>query len=422
MSSDTPAAAQADEPKPATPQSAKPAPPARARLFGVAALAALTAGGYLYWKLQQQAAQPPALAPYESSETTAITEPPGDLATAPEVTPAAPAVAPEAALGTPPPDTESPAALEIAAPEVAAPTAESVDPVDDAASTAGPPPLAEQALVERLAELEATVAALARSTRGGTGDAGVLAIAEAGDLVALAEQRLQLARDTSGAMAALRLAISRLASGEFPAPRRALLADLAALEAFRDVDVAGLSADLAALAHGALGLRVAGPAPLAATAPPPVEDWRSLLAAVWTSLRGLVEVREADDTRDPLLNPAHAALARQQLALDLSAARIAVLQRDPQALRAALTPAIDALTAGFDVTDPAVAAALTRLRELAEIDLAPPLPSLARSVDALAAAPTATTAPPPPPAAPAETLPWQAPAETVTAPAEETAL
>jgi hypothetical protein len=347
-----------------------------------------------------------------------------DFDAAPRQVPAAPEDASDVApsVASPPPVESSPAESFAAAPD-APPTEPAVEePPSLAGDLPMPPPelapeptpaepVAEdalmppadiapmgpdhEALLARIAELETTVAELAAAPPPLTADASALAIAEAGDLVALAEQRLALARDVSGATAALRLAASRLASGEFPAQRRAILADLAALEAFRDVDVAALAAELASLARQAVRLPLAGPAPLAdATAPTPVTGWRELLAAVWSALRGLVEVREADATRDPLLNPAHAALARQQLALDLTAARVAILQRDAGELRAALGPALDALRTQFDAGDAAVAAALQRLQALGTQDLAPPLPSLARSVDALAVAPPATSPPP----------------------------
>lgn len=397
MSSDKPAAPAAESTTSPAKSAAARTGRGRIRLLVALALAASAAGGYLYWKLQQD------------TRPSAVS----DFDTAPRDMPAAPPVAS-------PPPVELPAeSVEAADEPTAAPAEPGPEeppslagdlPMPAPEPEAGPtvetppaPPLElapvapdHEALLARIAELETTVAELAAAPPPLTADASALAIAEAGDLVALAEQRLGLARDLNGATAALRLAASRLASGEFPAQRRAILADLAALEAFHDVDVAALAAELASLARQAVRLPLAGPTPLPddATAPTPVTGWREVLAAVWSALRGLVDVREADATRDPLLNPAHAALARQQLALDLTAARVAILQRDAGELRAALGPALDALQTQFDAGDAAVAAALQRLQALGTQDLAPPLPSLARSVDALAVAPPATSPPP----------------------------
>ncbi|MGE3774803.1 MAG: uroporphyrinogen-III C-methyltransferase [Gammaproteobacteria bacterium] len=420
MSSDTSPSVPnppATDAKKETPPPPKPAPArrgTRGRLIAIAALAAVIAGGYLYWKLQQQATRPPIVAQYEAPDVGVVDTVPTTPDAAPtdtpswpaaEVEPAAPADEPQRDLASEIADADIEAPLDLAPPDT--PTASPVMPA---------PAAVPVEIERRIAALESRVATLA--TVPSTGDAQALALNAAGELVALAEQRLLLARDTSGALAALRLAVSRLASGEYPVQRRALLADLAALEAFRDVDVAALAAELADLARDAPALRLAAPAPLAPVAPPaPVEGWRSLFAAIWASLRELVEVRDADETRDPLLNPAHAALARQQLALDLSAARVAVLQRDATAFRAALTPAIDELAGRFDAADPAVANALMRLRAMREVDLAPALPGLARSVDALAAAPAAAA---PQAALPASPPPL--PPAMPDAPAAETAL
>ncbi len=424
MSSDTPSSAPtppAPDAKKDTPPPPKPAPRGtRGRLIAVAALAAVTAGGYLYWKLQQQAMRPPALGRYETVDTATLDSAP----VAPE-TALAPA---ESAVPPAPPERDAAAASthdasdEVTPFETPSPGVLVPAPLESA-------PAAMAADIEgRVAALETQLATLAAARIAM--DAQALALGAAGELVALAEQRLLLARDTSGAMAALRLAASRLASGEFPAQRRALLADLAALEAFRDVDVTALAAELATFARAAPTLHFAALAPLAAAATPtPVEGWRGVVAAVWASLRGLVEVRDADETRDPLLNPAHAALARQQLALDLSAARVAVLERDATAFRAALSPAIEDLAGRFDPLDPVVASTLARLRAMSEVDLAPLLPTLTRSVDALAAAPVvsvptavSSALPPGQPALP-DALPAPQPApELPDAPAAETAL
>lgn len=429
MSSDTPSSA----PTPPAPDAKKDSPPPpkpvprsmRGRLIAFAALAAVTAGGYLYWKLQQQAIRPTALARYEAADTAALDSAPE----APET-----ALAPAAEMQTESAILPAPLESDAAATsthdasddtmQVEAPSAEALVPAPREPAPATMAPDIER----RVATLEAQLATLAAAPT--VMDAQALALGAAGELVALAEQRLLLARDTRGAMAALRLAAARLASGEFPVQRRALLADLAALEAFRDVDVTALAAELAAFARAAPALHFAAPAPLAAAATPtPVEGWRGVIAAVWTSLRGLVEVRDADETRDPLLNPAHAALARQQLALDLSAARVAVLERDATSFRAALSPAIEELAGRFDLSDPVVASTLARLRAMNEVDLALLLPTLTRSVDALAAAPMvpAPTAIPssPPPVLP-DALPAPQPAPTLpdapAAPAAGTAL
>lgn len=356
------------------------APPSRPRrrlpLIAFALAAAVAAGGSLYWRVRTQPV--PALAP--PPEAMSATAPGGLPAPVPP-----PAPGPEPS--PPPPETADAAAQ--APPTEAVPlpdTEESIaaNPFDEALEPPSPQPAADDALAARITELELAVAALAE--RPGTAGTGSLALADVEGLVALAEQRLALARDVEGAAAALRVAVSRLAGAETRALRDALADDLATLHAFRDVDVAALAAELAACSRAALGYPLAGLPPAAVEAPPPATGgWHGLAAAIWRSLRGLVEIRDADEASDPLLNPAHAALARQQLAVDIAAARVAVLARDAGGLRAALAPAMEALARDFDVADPAAGATLARLRAIAEIDLQPALPSLARSAEALAA-------------------------------------
>lgn len=382
MNSDT-----ADTQPPAAPAAAPVAassPRRRTSLIALALLAAIGAGVYQYWRMQQQPV--PGFEPLPEPEHALATpdldaanpadarpgQPSPGRETPPADLPATSPVAADAPLPLPAPAVETPSP----APVLPTPTVQPERPDDPRAGVTA-------ALQVRVTELEAAVAALAMREAPGT-SAGQLVLDEVAGLVALAEQRLQLARDVAGAASALRLALTRLSGGEFTSLRDALVDDSAALGAFRDVDVAALAAELATLARQAPGFALAGPPPPAAEAPAAAATgWRGLLLAVWQSLRSLVEVRDAAEAADPLLNPAHAALARQQLALDLSAARIAVLLREAGGLRAALDPAITQLERHFDGGDPAVRAALTRLREIAGLDIAPALPSLARSLDAL---------------------------------------
>lgn len=371
----------------AQPSAAPPAEPSAASsprrgipLIGFALVAAIGVGAWLYWRVQQQPV--PGFEPLPEPEHALVAPAPDEAA------PPAGEADPADERPLQASDSSAPPASEVAA-ETSVDDAPLPLPAEEP-----PPPVPVQpvptlqpevaaALQARITELEAAVAALATRPAPATSGRRIV-LDEVAGLVALAEQRLQLARDVAGAVSALRLAATRLTGADFMFLRDALADDLAALGAFRDVDVAALGAELAGLARQAPGFALAGPRPLAAEAPAaPATGWRGVLAAVWQSLRELVEVRDSAEAADPLLNPAHAALARQQLALDLSAARIAVLLRDAGGLRAALDPAIGQLERHFDGADPAVRTALARLREIAGLDIAPALPSLARSVDAL---------------------------------------
>ena len=111
-----------------------------------------------------------------------------------------------------------------------------------------------------------------------------------------------------------------------------------------------------------------------------------MLAAIWGDLRQLVEIRPAGPALDPLLDPLGAALLRRQLHVELGAVQLAVLARDAPARSAGIEAARATLVAGFASADPQVMGCLTRLNVLANVNLAPPIPTLQESLTALAMA------------------------------------
>ena len=266
---------------------------------------------------------------------------------------------------------------------------------EQAAAGAAPPVTdpAQTALATHVAALDAQLAALTRTLDAQPKPVPLtldtLALVEATALAALAEQRLLLARDVAGATAALQLAQSRVAP-QAPLVALAITHDVARLAAFQDADLVGQAAELAAFARAsvqwplAAGLAAAAPAPDAAA--PALHGWRAVLAAIWGDLRQLVEIRPAGPALDPLLDPLGAALLRRQLHVELGAVQLAVLARDAPARSAGIEAARATLVAGFASADPQVMGCLTRLNVLANVNLAPPIPTLQESLTALAMA------------------------------------
>jgi len=265
-----------------------------------------------------------------------------------------------------------------------------------AAARAAPPVTdpAQTALATQVAALEAQLGGLTRTLAAQPKPVPLtldtLALVEATALAALAEQRLLLARDVAGATAALQLAQSRVAP-QAPLVALAITHDVARLAAFQDADLVGQAAELAAFARAsvqwplAAGLAAAaGPDP--DTAAPAMHGWRAVLAAMWGDLRQLVEIRRAGTALDPLLDPLGAALLRRQLSVELGAVQLAVLARDAPARSAGIEAARATLVAGFASADPQVMGCLTRLNVLANVNLAPPIPTLQESLTALAMA------------------------------------
>ena len=264
-----------------------------------------------------------------------------------------------------------------------------------AAERAAPPAIdpAQTALATHVAALEAQLGALTRrldaQPKPQPLTLDTLALVEATALAALAEQRLLLARDVAGATAALQLAQSRVAP-QAPLVALAITHDVARLAAFQDADLAGQAAEIAAFARAsvqwplAAGLAaVVGPDPAPDAAAPAAHGWRAVLAAMWRDLRQLVEIRRAGPALDPLLDPLGAALLRRQLSVELGAVQLAVLARDAPARSAGIEAARATLVAGFASADPQVMGCLTRLNALANVALAPAIPTLQESLTAL---------------------------------------
>ena len=219
-------------------------------------------------------------------------------------------------------------------------------------------------------------------------------LAEVEYLLRIANQRLQLQRDLKTAQLALQTADARLlelADPQFLNVREQLARELESLRAVAPVDVDGISAKLAALMETIDELVVQGskyqPAEKAETVgsgtATTVQDWRELPALLWSSLSGLFRIREHDMPVSPMLPPEREYFLRENLRLQLSAARLALLRDDNVQYRATLTTAIDWLGANFSAEDAHVNELLQQLEQLSAIDVAPQLPDISASLHLL---------------------------------------
>lgn len=219
-------------------------------------------------------------------------------------------------------------------------------------------------------------------------------LAEAGYLMRLANERLQLMGDVPTAVAALTAADHRLRDLADPGltpVRKQLAGEIAALKAVAQPDIAGAALQLEGLAAqvdqlntgvAKLGATLAGTAP-AAQAGAAGEGWRQALDGVWKQLRTLVVIRRHDRPVRPLLSPEQEALVREVLLLKLAAARAALVNRDQQLFHGSIQSAQAWLQARFDVHDAAVASMLAELGKLAALKVRPALPDISGSLRAL---------------------------------------
>ena len=211
-------------------------------------------------------------------------------------------------------------------------------------------------------------------------------------LLTAASHRLTLERDVDRALAALQMAAARLE--EIPDPRLApvrgqLAADLDRLqEAAQGPSLADLILSLSDLAKQAAALplkpvrpAVAPSGPAEAEGPETASWWRRALRALRQELKGLVVISRSGASA--VLLPKEAYFLRQNLRLQIEAARLALLLKDGQQFQASLGACRDWLREHFDLGDPAARAALAMLDAAAATDLERAVPSVSRSLQAL---------------------------------------
>src|SRR4051812_9847182 len=168
-------------------------------------------------------------------------------------------------------------------------------------------------------------------------------LAEIEQVLAIASQQLQLARNVRAALLALQLAEGRLARADRPqfAPiRRALARDIERLKAAPAIDFPALALRLDNLIASVDSLPLAFDErieqPGAQKEAPPTADrgfFARLGAEVWSELSQLVVVRRMGPAEPPLLPPSQAYFVRENLRLRLLNARGSLLARDEAGYR-----------------------------------------------------------------------------------------
>src|SRR5690242_12353530 len=218
-------------------------------------------------------------------------------------------------------------------------------------------------------------------------------LAEIEQVLAIAQQQLQLARNVRAALLALELAESRLARADRPqfAPiRRALARDIERLKAAPTVDFAAMAMRIDYVIASIDGLPLAfeermernGVAPSDA----PVAE-RGFLARlggeVWNEISQLVVVRRMGAAEPPLLPPSQAYFVRENLRLRLLNARASLLARDEAGYREDLRMAQRWIQRYFDPRSKQTAEALNQLKQLSSTTVSFELPSINESLEAV---------------------------------------
>jgi uroporphyrin-3 C-methyltransferase len=216
-------------------------------------------------------------------------------------------------------------------------------------------------------------------------------LSEIEQVLAIAQQQLQLSGNVRAALLALQLAESRLARSDRPqfAPvRRALARDIERLKLVPELDLPGLAQRLDQLIASVDALPLAfeerAERPGKAARPAEEEGLLARLGAqMWKELRALVVVRKIEAPEPPLLAPSQAYFVRENLKLRLLNARVGLLARNEAGYREDLRVAQAWIQRYFDARSKAGQAALGQLKALSASRISFEPPSLAESLDAV---------------------------------------
>lgn len=225
-------------------------------------------------------------------------------------------------------------------------------------------------------------------------------VAEAEYLLRVGNHRLTLMGDPATALQALKAADERLsATGDlgWASVRDLIAREITQLSALPKVDLAGISAELAALSDqvGQLPLQNEGVSLVAMR--PGSEEVPALGAAddefnpqqvlddLWRGFKSMLVIRSHDKPVSAMLPPEQHYFLLQNLRLKLEAAKAALMGRNQSLYEDNLLAAAAWTGAYFKAADPAVVGFRQQLEELAQRDVAPELPDISGSLRELQA-------------------------------------
>ncbi len=223
-------------------------------------------------------------------------------------------------------------------------------------------------LPARMSTLESTVASLAGVSKSAR-DTWLLAEAEY--YMQIANAQLQLANNPELATLALGMADERVVQLSDPAlidVRRAISDELAALDVMEKPDIAGTTLTLASLARVVESLPVNSAAKADGDDEPAVDEQESGVGRAWSSMKnamsGLVKVTPPEQEKLALLTPDGEQFLRNNLALQLQSARLALLRGEQAIFEQALDDTSTLLSQYFDNESAQVASAQQTLAEI----------------------------------------------------------
>ncbi len=222
-------------------------------------------------------------------------------------------------------------------------------------------------LPARISTLEGSIASLAGVSEGAR-DAWILAESEY--YMQIANAQLQLANNPHLAALALKMAderIVQLANPGLTDVRRALSDELAALDVMEKPDIEGATLTLSSLAGIVESLPLASTAEAedeATEIDPELSGAGRAWASVKNAVTGLVTVIPADEARLVQLSPDGEFFLRSNIALQLQAARLALLRGEQAIFEQTLDDTSALLNDYFDVDSAQVTSALETIADI----------------------------------------------------------
>ncbi|MDH3513342.1 MAG: uroporphyrinogen-III C-methyltransferase [Gammaproteobacteria bacterium] len=225
------------------------------------------------------------------------------------------------------------------------------------------------------------------------------ALTETEQLMIIANNRLQLARDSASALAALRAAdqqLQQLAMPKFLPVRRELAREISSLESHEKLDIGGITLRLATLADNvdrlplALDIRmreieqVKTPAAESQAQVASADgNWRQSARSLWQDILSLVRIRDDIASQRPLLPPDQQYFLRENLRLMLYGSQQAILQGSVPTFQQNLKTAQRLLKDYFDVESQVVTAMQAELTRLQSAKILTEMPDITVSLTTL---------------------------------------
>ena len=236
----------------------------------------------------------------------------------------------------------------------------------------------------RLSTLESSVSSLAGISTG-TRDTWLLAEAEY--YMQIANAQLQLANNPHLAALALEMADERVVQTGNPAlmdVRRAISDELAALDVMEKPDIAGATLTLASLARVVESLPLGSAKKSVEEEPQAADEEQGGLSRAWSSMKhamsGLVRVTPPDQAKLALLSPDAEYFLRNNLALQLQSARLALLRGEQTVFLQTLDDTSTLMSQYFDVDSAQVISAQETLTEIRSSVFTSSVPDISESL------------------------------------------